>query len=87
MFVVKEVCFNVYKKREVYLMAFVGYLWDEFLGLGKLAFPTLVINGLEISMNVSFIPLLSFYFSILICAYTAFPTHFIFFLFFLFFFL
>jgi hypothetical protein len=35
-------------------MVCFGYLWDEFLGLGKLALPTLLVNGLEISMNVSF---------------------------------
>jgi Na+-driven multidrug efflux pump len=33
-------------------MSCFGYYWDEFLGLGKLALPTLVVNGLEISMGI-----------------------------------
>jgi Na+-driven multidrug efflux pump len=33
-------------------MSCLGYYWDEFLGLAKLALPTLVVNGLEISMSI-----------------------------------
>jgi Na+-driven multidrug efflux pump len=36
----------------VEIMSCLGYYWDEFLGLAKLALPTLVVNGLEISMSI-----------------------------------